>query len=129
MSHNIPWGLLVIRFGLAGVLLWFGAQQILSPEDWVGYIPEMVTNLVDIPTAIFVLLNGTVEVVSGLLLLLGVFVRTVSVLMGLHLALIALSLGHNAIAVRDWGLAFAFFGLVLTGGGALTLERSSLKQQ
>lgn len=122
---NIPWGLFIIRIGLAGVLFWFGVQEILAPEDWVGYVPDWVISVGMVSPAVIVLLNGSLEVLCGLLILLGVFTRFAALLMGLHLALIAFSLGNNATAVRDWGLAFALIGLAFTGGGALSLEYSS----
>ena len=122
---SIPWGLFVIRAGIAGVLFWFGFQELLAPEDWVGYVPDWIVSLGMLSSGAIVLLNGTLEVLCGILILLGVFTRPAALIMGLHLALIALSLGNNATAVRDWGLAFASIGLALTGGGALSLEYSS----
>ena len=66
-------------------------------------------------------MNAALEITGGMLILFGFFTRLAALVMGAHLALIALSLGHTEIAVRDWGLAFAFFGLALAGGGAFTL--------
>ena len=122
---NIPWGLFIIRAGLSGVLLWFGGQQLLVPEDWIGYVPDWASTLGMVSPSVIVLVNGSAEILCGLLILLGVFTRLVALLMGIHLVLIAFSLGNNATAVRDWGLAASFLGLALTGGGALSLEYSS----
>ena len=122
---NIPWGLFVLRAGLAGVLLWFGTQQLIASDDWIGYVPDWMASFGAVSPAVIVLVNGSVEIICGLLILLGVFTRLAALLMGLHLIMIAISLGNNATAVRDWGLAFSFLGLALTGGGALSLEYSS----
>lgn len=121
---NIPWGLFLIRVGISGVLLWFGTQQLLDNATWIGYVPDWVVSLNILSAGAIVLLNGSAEILCGILLLLGVFTRFVALLMGIHLVLIAASLGNNATAVRDWGLAFAALGLALTGGGALSLEYS-----
>lgn len=121
-------GLLVIRVGLSGVLLWFGAQQMLAPQDWVGYIPEELLALTPVGAQTWVLLNGSAEIAFGTLLFLGVFVRAAALVMGIHLALIAYSLGYTAVAVRDWGLAFALLGLALTGGGMLSAEQKASRQ-
>lgn len=117
-----PYGLLVIRIGLSGVLFWFGAQQLLDPLSWTGYVPEFAPALSSLSAHTIVLFNGAVEVAFGFALLLGIFTRVSAAVMGIHLALIALSLGLNAAGVRDWGLAFAFFGLALTGPGSLSVD-------
>ena len=116
------YGLLITRVGLSGVLLWFGAQQLMHAADWIGYIPELALSVSGLEAKTLVLLNGSAEVASGVMLLLGLYARFVAFAMGAHLVLIAASLGNSAVAVRDWGLAFAFFGLVLSGPGALALD-------
>lgn len=122
MTHTERWGLTIVRVGLAGVLLWFGAQQLLDPADWIGYVPGYAISLSGLVPETIVLFNGSAEIAFGLLLLLGLFTRGAALFMGLHLALIAVSLGLNQIGVRDWGLALALFGLVLTGPGAWSLD-------
>ena len=118
-------GLLVIRIGLAGVLLWFGFQQLSDASSWTGYVPEHVLSLSGLSASLIVSANGAIEMACGLFLLLGIFTRAVSLVMGVHMALIAISLGMNAVAVRDWGLAFAFLGLVLTGGGFFGFDKEA----
>jgi uncharacterized membrane protein YphA (DoxX/SURF4 family) len=121
MDRNAAWGLFVIRIGLSGVLLWFGTREIFTPAEWIGYVPMWAVALSGVSAASIVLLNGILEIISGLLILLGVFTRLAALAMGLHLVLIAFSLGYNSIAVRDMGLAAAFFGIALAGGGAYSL--------
>ncbi len=116
------YGLLIIRLGLSGVLLWFGAQQLIDPLSWVGYVPDIATTTLLVDAKTLVLMNGAAEVAFGLLLLLGLFTRISATVMGVHLALIALSLGLTAVGVRDWGLAFGFLGLALTGPGHWSLD-------
>ncbi|MBI5456146.1 DoxX family membrane protein [Candidatus Kaiserbacteria bacterium] len=122
MRPSPQWGLLVVRVGLAGVLLWFGAQQLLHAADWVGYVPAYATSLSGLSAVTIVLANGSAEIAFGLLLLLGLFTRISALIMGVHLALIALSLGLNQIGVRDWGLAAALFGLAIAGPGMWSLD-------
>lgn len=117
MPSNAPWGLFVIRVGLAGVLIWFGTQELFAPNDWIGYVPDWAIPLSPVSLPALVLINGSVEVVCGLLILLGVYTRIAALFMGLHLILIASSLGYNATAVRDWGLVLALLGIALAGGG------------
>jgi uncharacterized membrane protein YphA (DoxX/SURF4 family) len=119
------YGITIIRIGLAGVLLWFGAQQLMDTTSWTGYVPEMVVSMSGIPAKTLVLANGATEVAFGLMLLLGLFTRVAAFVMALHLAGIAFSLGVNAVAVRDWGLFAALLGLVFTGAGAWGLDREN----
>ena len=125
--QSIPWGLFVIRIGLAGVLLWFGTQQFIDPAYWSGYVPAWATALLPLPITGIVYMNAALEITGGMLILFGFFTRLAALVMGAHLALIALSLGPTEIAVRDWGLAFAFFGLTLAGGGSFMLERAFVR--
>jgi uncharacterized membrane protein YphA (DoxX/SURF4 family) len=118
--QNTSWGILVIRIGLAGVLLWFGTQQILTPADWIGYVPVWTSTFVNAHT--LVLFNGSAEIIGGLLLLLGIFTRSTALVMGMHTVLIALSLGYTSVAIRDWGLTLSLFGLAFLGAGSFTIR-------
>ncbi len=107
---------------MAGVLLWFGAQQVLHSADWIGYVPQEVVGLLPVQTQTFVIANGSVELACGVLLLLGVFTRVVAFVMTVHLAAIAFSLGNTAVGIRDWGLTAAMAGLIFMGAGAVSFD-------
>jgi uncharacterized membrane protein YphA (DoxX/SURF4 family) len=110
-SHSQKTGWFFVRIGIALVLFWFGIQQLLTPENWTLFLPEWGTALLPIDPRVLVLINGGVEVIFGFFILLGIYLRISAVVIGLHLALIALSLGNTPSAIRDWGLAFAAFAL------------------
>lgn len=128
-EQNIPWGLFIARIGLAGVLLWFGTQQFIDPLYWSGYAPAWASSLLPLSLTGTVYMNAALEVLCGALILLGLFTRVAAFVMGIHLVFIAISLGHTEIAVRDWGLSFALFGIALAGGGAFTLERAFVRKE
>lgn len=100
-------GLLILRFGLAAVFLWFGFSQLFDGINWVSWVPEWAVNTLHLPPAMIVLANGFFEVVFGTLLAVGVGLRFVAPLLALHLALITIEIGFNAIGVRDFGLTMA----------------------
>jgi uncharacterized membrane protein YphA (DoxX/SURF4 family) len=108
------------RLSLALVFLWFGFSQLQSPEGWVSYLPEFLTGF-DINPTIFIFLNGTFEVLLGVFLLLGVFVRPVAFLLGIHLFGITFSLGLSDLGVRDFGLSFATMAVSFYGDDFYTL--------
>ena len=112
---------LVLRLGLAGLFLWFGISQLLIPSDWISWVPDWVPNLLRIDLRMIVLLNGGFETVGGIFLLLGVFVRWVALLLGLHLLAIAYEIGYDAIAIRDLCIAVSCFSLSLFGGDVWTI--------
>ncbi len=121
---------LVLRLGLSLVFLWFGLSQLINPESFVGYVPQwlyphalemvhehplqLMHNL-QLTPHIIIMGNGIFETVFGILLLLGLFTRISSLLLGLHLIGIMFGLGYNDIAVRDFGLMLALFSISLQG--------------
>lgn len=103
---------LVLRCGIAAVILWFGVQQLLNPEAWTIWLPEW-TAIFGIAPATIVYLNGGFEVVAGLLLLIGFWTRLVAFVLFLHMAVIVLDIGLNPTGVRDSGLAIALLAIAL----------------
>lgn len=93
---------IMARLGLAGVFLWFGINQIIDPVSFMGYLPEFLLNMDSART--LVVANGIAELIAGILLVIGIGVRPVALLLGVHLIAIIISLGYNDIAVRDAGL-------------------------
>ena len=69
------WGILILRIGLAALFLWFGFSQLIDGLSWVSWVPEWAVNLLHIPPAMIVLLNGAFEVVAGSLLALNIWTR------------------------------------------------------
>jgi uncharacterized membrane protein YphA (DoxX/SURF4 family) len=96
-------GMHLLRLGLAGVFLWFGFSQLIDSLRWVSIVPEWAVNLLHIPPAMIVMANGLFEVVLASILAMGFFVRTTSLILGLHLTLIAFDFGFTATGVRDIG--------------------------
>lgn len=106
-------GMLLLRFGLAAVFLWFGFSQLFDSLKWVSLVPDYAVNLLHIPPAMIVIGNGIIEIVLGCLLAMGFWVRIVSFILALHLIPITLEMGFGATGVRDFGLVCAMFALSL----------------
>ena len=104
-------GLSILRLGLAAVYLWFGFSQLFDSVNWVGWVPTWAVELLNIPPAMIVILNGSLEVVLGSLLAVGLFIRPVAFILTVHLALITYEIGVSAIGVRDFGLTMATLAL------------------
>ncbi len=104
----------VLRVGLAIVILWFGVSQVMDQDIWIGYLPPFVFNLPVAPET-FVMINAISEIILGLLLITGLWVRPVAGLLAIHLLGITVSLGYNEIAVRDFGLMAGMVAVMLHG--------------
>jgi len=102
---------LILRFGLGVVFLYFGLNQFLSPEKWVGLLPDFLSNLEN--AKYFIYLNAIFDVLVALSLFFDLFLKLFSILGFLHLLGISLfSLGvFSPSGARDIGLAFAMLSL------------------
>lgn len=103
---------LVLRVGLAILVLWFGAEQLTNASAWTAWVPEW-TSAIGLSPEQIVYANGTFEVVAGILLLFGFFTPIVAFLLFLHMCLITLEIGLNPTGVRDFGITVALLSLAL----------------
>ena len=113
MEINSEYGKRVLRISLSLVFLWFGINQLYFPSSWIGFVPSFLSGIFGAGDLVFI--NGSLEVVFGLMILFGIYLRFSSLILSLHLFGIAFSLGYGAIAVRDFGLALATLSLFFFG--------------
>jgi uncharacterized membrane protein YphA (DoxX/SURF4 family) len=113
----------VLRLGLSLVFLWFGSQQLLDGENWVGLVPESIASISGISALTLVYINGIFEIVFGIALLLGIFTRWVALLLALHVFHIVSIVGYNDVGVRDFGLAMALLSIFMRGHDFLCLMK------
>ena len=119
--NRSEYGKAILRIGISLVVLWFGITQLRNPQPWTGLIPGFLTSLYSAKT--FVLVNGTFEVLFGLMLFLGVFIRFTSFILFLHIMSIAVILGYNPIGVRDFGLALGSLAIFFNGKDKFSLSK------
>ena len=110
------------RISLALVFLSFGYVQLQSPAGWVSYLPGILQRL-PIDGQFFIFLNGTMEILLGLFLLLGIYIRPAAFVLGIHLFAIAATIGFNAVGIRDFGLSLATLGVAFAGNDSFSLAR------
>jgi uncharacterized membrane protein YphA (DoxX/SURF4 family) len=111
----------VVRMGLSLVFLWFGYSQLTDTAVWIFWLPEWTAGL-PLAAETLVRLNGGAEILLGALLLLGFYTRPVALLLALHMVSIVVSVGYNAIGVRDFGLMLATVSVFLHGHDRFTLD-------
>jgi uncharacterized membrane protein YphA (DoxX/SURF4 family) len=115
--------LAVLRIGMSLVFIWFGTQQFLHTQSWVSYIPQWVMDMSSLDAVTLVHINGAFEIVFGIALLLGICTRVTALLLALHMAEIAFTVGYDSIGVRDFGLTIATFAIFLYGADRYCLDR------
>ena len=111
----------VLRVGMAVIVMWFGVQQLIDPATWIGFLPDWTSSLPMSATTL-IYLNGLFEVISGLMLLAGLYTRIIVLLMALHMLEITYTVGYDAIGVRDLGLTIALFTIFLHGSSPFSLD-------
>ncbi|MFB6182216.1 MAG: DoxX family protein [Candidatus Magasanikbacteria bacterium] len=128
----------VLRIGVSLVFLWFGINQLINPGSFIGYVPQWAyphgTQVVHSHSFQFmhvvpkpsvnslVIINGILETVLGMFLLVGLFIGVTSVILAAHLLVIALGMGSSEIAVRDFGLSVATFTVFLLDSDKYSLD-------
>lgn len=111
----------VTRIGLGLVFLYVGISQLINTEMWTGFVPGFLAS----NASVIVKLNGLFEILSSIMLLVGIKTRIISLLLGLHLLGITLSIGLSPLGVRDFGLSMATLSIFLNGADWLCLERKA----
>ncbi|GIU69590.1 MAG: hypothetical protein KatS3mg002_0826 [Candidatus Woesearchaeota archaeon] len=115
----------VLRVAISLVFLWFSINQLISPSEWTLYLPGFLANTQN--PEIYIYANAIFELIFGFILLIGLYVRLASLLLGIHLLGISVTLGWSAIAIRDYGLAFATLAIFLNGPDKLCVKKTTDK--
>lgn len=106
----------LIRIGLAAVFLWFGIDKFFHPIYWINaWIPKwLIQNAIyfKINETSLVYLFGVFEILVGVSLVSGVFMRFFSFLAILFLVTISIIYGFNEVIIRDLGLIGGFLSLL-----------------
>ncbi len=101
------------RFGVGIVFFLFGISQLIYPKAWISWIPSYVTQLID--PIIFIYINGSFDLIIGLLLLIGFLTRISAFLGIMHLIGVIYNIGFNDISIRDFGLLLVLVSVLLNG--------------
>jgi len=123
---NKKYSTTIIRIGLALVLLWFGIDEIINPENWFGYFPQSLIALLPFSLETFFMINGIFEIIIGILLFVGFKTRVVAFISALHLLSITIAVGYNDIGIRDFGLTMMAVSLIFSGAGVLSLDNKRM---
>ncbi len=110
----------ILRLGVAGVVIWFGTSQLLDQTMWTSFIPDWIIAVTGLTAKTFVILNGIFEVIAGTLVAFGFFIRPLAGLLFLHMLGIIATLGLSPIGIRDVGIATGLLSVALYGNDILS---------
>ena len=125
LETHSHYGTLVARVGIAAVFLWFGIDKFIHTANWIGWVPDWMQALIPISLTSFMFLQGAIEAVIGILLLVGYQVRFASFLAVITLAGVELAMlgtGQTEVMLRDAGLLAASFSLFFTGSDCFSID-------
>jgi uncharacterized membrane protein YphA (DoxX/SURF4 family) len=108
-GHSTPttW---LLRAGLALVFLYASINSFLSPQDWVGYFPQFMRDVV--PVSILLPVFSVYELALAAWLLSGIYVKYAALLAAATLAGIVVSnFSLLPISFRDMALMLAALAL------------------
>ena len=125
LDRHKHYGTFVARIGIAAVFLWFGIDKFVHTINWIGWVPEWMQALIPMSMTNFMYVQGIIEAVIGLLLLIGYNVRFAGLLAVLTLAGVEIAMvgtGQAEMMLRDAGLLAASLSLFLTGSDCLSID-------
>ena len=102
---------LLLRLGLASVLLYAAISSFVTPSDWIGYLPHFMTARLSGTTLLHIF--SAYELFLGLWLLSGKWRQLAALVSAATFAgIILTNLGVLAITFRDFTMVFAALALV-----------------
>ena len=105
-----------LRSGLAIVFLYAGIASLISPENWIGYIPQFIQN--NFPTSILLILFSVYEISIGLWLLSNKKIFYASILSSKIMFLIIIfNFSVFDVVFRDIAILFMAISLVILSKG------------
>lgn len=115
MFNSTRYSYLILRLGLAAVFLWLGIDKIIHPNYWLtawaGRWTISVLSRVGLNSLQFVYLSAIFELLIGISMLSGLFVKFFSLLAIIFLISVFFSVGFGETAVRDIGLIGGFLAI------------------
>lgn len=95
----------ILRVAISFSVLWAGVRGIMNPTDWVGFVPDFISNFID--PEIFLIAHGFVWILVAAGLIAGFWRPFLSFVAFSGLTAILIFNGINDITFRDVGLALA----------------------
>lgn len=104
-------GILILRFAVGSMFLWFGLHMMLHPIAWFARLPEIVGDALPASFTWVIVSAGILEIAVGLLLVSGRYVREAAAAAFFFLLAFFVPVGADDLTVRDAALMGACLAL------------------
>ncbi len=102
---------LLLRIGLATVLLYASVSSFITPADWIGYLPHFLTSCISGKFLLHVF--SVYELLLAIWLLLGTYIKYAALIAALTFSgIILTNTGLLAVTFRDITMVFASLALI-----------------
>lgn len=103
----------ILRLGLATTFVWIGILIVRDPVAWGSFLQPWAVELLPVTLREAMMVTGILDIVIGGLLLFNIFTWLAAAVISVHLAIILITSGIDAITVRDIGLLGAALALTI----------------
>lgn len=101
-----------LRVGIGIVFFLFGIDKFFHVQNWMAYIPVWLPPYIPMSLEMFMYIQGVVEAILGLFLIIGFWSRTSAFFCAAILLVITISMRYNELSIRDFGLFLGALALV-----------------
>jgi len=103
----------ILRLGLSITFIWIGIMILGDPEGWAILIDDWAANLIPFDLNSMMISAGILDIVIGVFLLINRWTWLAALIGGLHMLAVLITVGIDAVTVRNIGLVGASFALFL----------------
>jgi uncharacterized membrane protein YphA (DoxX/SURF4 family) len=103
----------ILRFAIGSMFLWFGLDKVTDPVSWYARLPAFLAVILPGQFSVWIVINGVLEMATGIALVTGWYIREASAAAFLFLLAYFLPVGPDDITVRDAGLMGACLSLFI----------------
>ena len=104
----------ILRIGLGITFLWIGILIFKDPASWGGYLQPWAANLLPVPIEQAMVGTAVLDMIIGIMLLLGFWVWIGALLAAIHLVIVLVTSGITDITARDIGLLAGAVALIVS---------------
>ncbi|HZZ99576.1 MAG TPA: DoxX family membrane protein [Candidatus Paceibacterota bacterium] len=103
----------IIRIGLGLTFIGVGFFVLQDPQSWGSLLQPWALNIVGSGLIAAMIVTAIADIIIGVALLAGVWIWLAALLGVVQLVVVFITSGINSITIRDVGLLFAMFALML----------------
>ncbi|WP_372369316.1 DoxX family protein [Candidatus Uabimicrobium sp. HlEnr_7] len=117
---------LILRLGIGSIFIIFGFDKLVRPNNWLIFLSKEISQYLTIANLTyqqFLWIQGVVEFMVGVHLILGLLTRTSAVIGSSILISIVFFLGFtDPTALRDIGILSGLLAIISFGSGSIAID-------